>query len=206
MALRMAFDGLNPHNIDVWSALSPLPGRPRQVLDVGCGDGGWYVWIMLQLGVHSQSDSTTRLFDMARAYPRASFMGINVVAPFIDFELVPSNVLFEVADLNDGLDPYYDRYDLVHVAMTRTAVLDMEVTLKELRQCLLPGGILIVVDISDELFHGPLTRVQKAQSDNQDLEPGSVDNGSSLARVLHGMIFCHVCHQQHTLTVLQRLE
>lgn len=41
-ALLVAMDGEFPCPVDVERVLSIVPGgRPRQIMDVGCGDGSW---------------------------------------------------------------------------------------------------------------------------------------------------------------------
>jgi metalloendopeptidase OMA1, mitochondrial len=83
-ALRDILDG---------NVLAPITPGATNILDVGCGSGHWCI-------------------EVANQFPSAAVKGIDL-SP-IQPELVPLNVDFIVADLNEGL--YFDEgsHDLVH--------------------------------------------------------------------------------------------
>jgi len=71
-----------------------LKSGKAKVLDVGCGAGHW-------------------LIEMAKEYPQATFVGIDMSPMFPDVKDTPSNVVFLQLNLNDGIPFPNETFDFV---------------------------------------------------------------------------------------------
>ncbi|CAG8554645.1 158_t:CDS:2 [Funneliformis mosseae] len=95
-----------------------------RVLDVGCGPGTW-------------------ILEMAFDYPDTHFTGIDI-SPMYPKEIKPNNVVFEEADINQGL-PFADNtFDFVVMRNMVNALSDddWQKALKELERVCKPGGFV----------------------------------------------------------------
>ncbi|CAG7852994.1 SubName: Full=Uncharacterized protein {ECO:0000313/EMBL:CCA72732.1} [Serendipita indica DSM 11827] len=122
-AVKLAFEGLNICSEQVDRVLDPLGGQ-KSVLDLGSGSGVWCI-------------------EMAERYPHATILGVDIEPQ--DRSNVPPNYLFEVWDVNSGLEKFYGRYDLVHTRFTTGVFSNPQAALIEMERCLKPGGLLIVI-------------------------------------------------------------
>jgi chemotaxis methyl-accepting protein methylase len=65
----------------------------------------------------------------------------------LDVKSFPSNVSFEIDDINHGLAETYENYfDVIHMRCVMAGIKDMKVTLHDLERCMRPGGLLVVMD------------------------------------------------------------
>ncbi|PVG03326.1 hypothetical protein CPB86DRAFT_793754 [Serendipita vermifera] len=127
LAILIGMDGLYPCPEVVESVLAPEDGVTRRIADIGCGTGSWAI-------------------EMARRFPHASVLGIDLAPPPVDAGEIPSNVQFEIDDVNFGLSHFYDQFDLIHTRCISAGINDMDKTMRELQLCLKPGGLLLIVD------------------------------------------------------------
>jgi hypothetical protein len=128
---------------------------------------------------------------MAIKFPSAIVMGIHPIAPtfVIDQDSLPTNIHFEIDDINQSLSAHYDQYDLIHVHMMKSSIKNMEYTMKELLKCLLPGGFIFVMDMDYDIYHVDAhKKVAMMRMDNSNDKDGVTAKGSLLARLFHGML------------------
>ncbi|KAF4956934.1 hypothetical protein FSARC_11451 [Fusarium sarcochroum] len=107
------------------------PDDPFEILDVGAGSGLWAC-------------------DMARRYPQANLLGIDLSSALLP-EDVPPNVTFEIAD---ATDPWPARtYDFIHMRnLSGGGVRDWSALLAEAYTHLKPGGQLEFTEIRPHFF------------------------------------------------------
>lgn len=112
------------------------------ILDCGHGSG---IWVM----------------EMARAYPTACIVGVDVAATELPYDVIPHNVNFQRVDILEGLPYMSNSFDMVHERLLGlgTPADKWEAMLKEQYRVLKPGG-LIQVDEFDLVFHndGPISQ------------------------------------------------
>ncbi|KIO32954.1 hypothetical protein M407DRAFT_241205 [Tulasnella calospora MUT 4182] len=101
-------------------------GSPM-VLDIGTGSGSWVV-------------------DMARQYPHAEVIGMDLAPP--NFAVAPPpNVRIECDDANLGLSQYFpESFDVVHCRCITTGIINYRTLLEQIYAALRPGGVLLTVD------------------------------------------------------------
>ncbi|PVF99500.1 S-adenosyl-L-methionine-dependent methyltransferase [Serendipita vermifera] len=132
VAFVIGMKGLVPCPEVVDACLRPLPGITRHILDLGCGTGVW----------------TT---EMARVYPHAYVVGVDLAPVPIDASILPSNCRFEVDDVNLGLEHFYGQYDVVHARLISSGIKNYRTMMEEAEKCLKPGGVVIFID-HDAMF------------------------------------------------------
>ncbi|PVF94110.1 hypothetical protein CPB86DRAFT_800707 [Serendipita vermifera] len=135
VALMVAMGGIYPCPEVVEAILSPSDGQTKHIIDVGCGTGSWAI-------------------EMAHRFPHASVLGVDVVPSPVNPAVLPSNVQFEICNVNFGMSRFYDRYDLVHVRCIGGGMTDMDRTIVELQRCLKPGGMLLIIDGEPIIYKG----------------------------------------------------
>ncbi|KIM25768.1 hypothetical protein M408DRAFT_203865 [Serendipita vermifera MAFF 305830] len=108
--------------------LAPRPGETIEVVDLGCGTGTWAL-------------------SMAKRFPHAQVLGIDVSPNPLNPTLLTANIRFEVEDINTGLAHYANRFDLVHMRCVGGGLLDYTQAITYAAQCVKPGGVLIVADL-----------------------------------------------------------
>ncbi|KAJ3823393.1 S-adenosyl-L-methionine-dependent methyltransferase [Lentinula raphanica] len=119
--------GLIPTNIkdQVHQLLGVNQERPAVVLDVGCGSG---IWAM----------------SMAREYPRAQFVGLDLNAQ--KFPDAPKNFRFIKGDLDETLPLFNNQASIVHCRCVAQHVRDPRALILLLSQALRPDGLLLLAD------------------------------------------------------------
>jgi trans-aconitate methyltransferase len=133
---------------------------------------------------------------MARRFPHASVLGVDLAPPPVDTGTFPPNLRFEIDDINLGLTHFYDQYDVVHVRCVIGGIKNMDETIVEFQKCLKPGGVLIVMD-GDHIYESR-ERMAKLKKLPEDPDVSSVhEHGSYLRRIIVGM-----CLRSHSLSFL----
>lgn len=127
VGLVLALGELYPAGEEVRAILAPVPGQTKRILDLGCGTG---VWTM----------------DMAREFPHAEVVGVDLAPVPIDPETLPPNCRFEIDDINLGLDHLKDTFDVVHVRFVGSGLKDFKKTMDDASRCLKPGGIALWIE------------------------------------------------------------
>lgn len=84
--------------------------------------------------------------EIARRYPHASIVAVDLAPPPLDISTIPSNLRFEIDDVNHGLRHFYDQFDFVHVRCIISGVTDYGNLMQEVEKCLKPGGLVIFMD------------------------------------------------------------
>ncbi|KAG8912914.1 hypothetical protein FRC00_003500 [Tulasnella sp. 408] len=128
-ALYLVLDGLYAAPDLVAKAMAPRQNRPPAVFDIGTGSGTWAM-------------------DMAREFPHAEVVGIDLAPPTLHSEGIPNNCRFEVDDVNLDLSHYAD--DTIH----------------RVAQTLRSGGVLLLCSPAYNFFdenRRPLPVVEEGQ-------------------------------------------
>jgi SAM-dependent methyltransferase len=93
---------------------------------------------------------------------------------------LPSGIEFRRHDVNDGLAPFYDEFDVVHCRCVASGIESYRNLLQEAVKCLRPGGIAIFIEGDFDLFTPDQKTIQEPASDTNP-------NGSWLQRWMQGM-------------------
>lgn len=132
-----------------------------------------------------------RVIEMARKYPHASVIGIDLAPPPVDTSQLPSNLRFEIDDVNHGLMHFHNQFDLVHMRSVSGGIQRFEETMKELEQCLKPGGLVIIVDGDGTIYSED--RLHPAKLPSGDWHSDSDREGSWFRKVVLGEIHLYMC-------------
>ncbi|KIO23677.1 hypothetical protein M407DRAFT_26880 [Tulasnella calospora MUT 4182] len=148
----------------VKSTLSPQENTMRRILDVGAGSGKWYnEFARFRIVSYLYF---IRAIEMARKFPHADVLGINLVEPNIlsdPTRPVPSNCSFQIADANKDMGKISSGYDLVHVRFIEAGIDDSDLFFYDAARILRPGGLLLLVGGDVQLVdeHGKYVPLQK---------------------------------------------
>lgn len=93
-----------------------------------------------------------RCMEMARQYPHALVLGIDVSPTPIDFSLIPDNLSFEIDDVNQGLEHFHGQYDVIHMRSVMTGIYDIDKTVEDIQLCLKPGGVIILICADIQIY------------------------------------------------------
>ncbi|KAK3196820.1 hypothetical protein K4F52_000164 [Lecanicillium sp. MT-2017a] len=121
----------------------PPMRSPKKILDCGCGAGNWAV-------------------DVAEQYPESEVLGIDV-SPFMLPEDPPSNLEFQIDDLNGSFTFPPNEFDLVHSQMLAGGIhaSRWQSYVNDIFRVLKPGGWCQMIEL-----------YLNAQSDNGTLADG----------------------------------
>jgi hypothetical protein len=123
---------------------------------------------------------------MARRFPHASVLGVDLAPPPVDTGGFPPNLQFEIDDINFGLSHFYDQYDVVHVRCVMGGIKDMDQSIVEFQKCLKPGGILLIIE-GDMNLHETRDTAARLKKLPEDPDVSSVaEDGSWLRRMVLG--------------------
>jgi SAM-dependent methyltransferase len=115
---------------------------------------------------------------MARRFPHAQVLGIDLAPIPLNPDQLTPNIRFEIDDINLGLAHYGGRFDLVHMRCVGGGS-DYAQTINYAAQCVKPGGVLLLLDIDLQLCAEDKVSAQKMLTPNQP-------EGSWLQRYIHG--------------------
>ncbi|KAG8814324.1 hypothetical protein FRC17_001199, partial [Serendipita sp. 399] len=131
-------------------------------------------------------------------FPHATFLGVDLIPCPRPTSDIPANCMFEIDDINQGLEHFEGKFDLVHVSNYRK-------TMEEISLCLKPGGLALFIDGDFELLEEDRTTVLPmaltdreireivARSEREgrplsEAEKKSLEEGSWLQRMLYEMV------------------
>src|SRR4051812_37332354 len=104
---------------------------------------------------------------MAKQFPHASVLGIDIVPVPLKPELLTSNIRFEMDDVNSGLPHYAGRFDLVHMRMVGGGLPEYSEAITTAARCLKPGGVLVVIELDTLLCAEDMVSSQKMFTPDQ---------------------------------------
>ncbi|KAL7269431.1 hypothetical protein RUND412_007913 [Rhizina undulata] len=102
--------------------------KPQRILDLGTGSGLWAI-------------------DVADQYPHAGIVGVDLSA--IQPNWVPTNVTFEVDDIEETWQYHDNSFDFIHIRNMAGSVTDWKKLYRQAFKALKPGGWIEVQEFSD---------------------------------------------------------
>ncbi|CAB4405431.1 unnamed protein product [Rhizophagus irregularis] len=156
-----------------------LKSGNAKVLDIGCGAGHWII-------------------DMAKEYPQATFVGIDMSPIFPDVKDIPSNVIFLQLNLNDGIPFPNETFDFVFQRFLCNCVVleKWKFYVKEMIRVTIPGGWLeffeFEIDNSDKQLIEAIHSGFKAKGINSSPEtcvPQFLEKCQELSKVHYKEIY-----------------
>lgn len=135
MAIGLGLQGLFPNGDIVRAILQTKDGEGKSILDLGCGTGVWSL-------------------EMAKAYPRARVVGIDLAPVPIDPETKPPNCTFEIDNINNGLTHFDKQFDVINARLIGFGLQNFRKSMVDVARCLKPGGIVIWLDGDYDLYWG----------------------------------------------------
>ena len=139
---RLKFQHYALRHILKGNYVAPISDSTTRILDVGTGTGQW-------------------AYEMARAFPFAQVVGLDLEPPMVPTWEVPPNYQFVQGDLRYGL-PFADHtFDFVHQRLLGAALPTScwSYIISELVRVTRPGGYIELLEITDTFFQqGPATK------------------------------------------------
>lgn len=112
-------------------------------------------------------------------------IGIDLAPVPVDSTVIPSNLQFEIDDINLGLKHYENQIDVAHARLVGIGLRDSRKSVQDVIRCLKPGGLVIWLDGDYDMYTGynfdyllPATEIHPS--------------GSYLQRILHGLCLSFV--------------
>ncbi|KAK4182903.1 S-adenosyl-L-methionine-dependent methyltransferase [Podospora australis] len=99
--------------------IAPIPPSPQKILDLGTGSGIWAI-------------------DIADQFPSASVIGVDIAATQPD--VVPSNLVFEIDDIENDWLWGSNTFDFIHARELIMAIRDWPRLFSQAYNALKPGG------------------------------------------------------------------
>ncbi|KAG8976990.1 endoplasmic reticulum retention protein [Tulasnella sp. 425] len=151
-ALVCFLGGLFPWPDKVREALRPQPGYTPGILDIGTGQFGYSdppSFIFTPDGNHNSTTQKLKgsgiwAIQMARKYPHAEVVGLDLAPPLVPLDSIPENCRFELDDANLSLSHYANSFDVVHARASDPGIKDFDTFLYNMAEILRPGGVLIL--------------------------------------------------------------
>lgn len=123
-----------------------------------------------------------RAIEMARQYPHASVIGVDLAPTSLDPSLFPPNITFEVDDVNKGLAHFHGQFDVVHARCISGGIQRFGEMMEDAERCLKPGGVAIFVDGDGTIYS--TDRLHPAKFP----EEASKEEGSWFRKVVRGIV------------------
>jgi len=117
---------------------------------------------------------------MAREFPHAQVVGIDLAPVPVEPETLPSNCRFEVDDINRGLARFEGQFDLIHIRLVGSGCKDFYKAMSDVEKCLKPGGLVIWMDVDYDMY--ATTAFTYSRPPASELNP----SGAWLVRILYG--------------------
>ncbi|KAG9008864.1 hypothetical protein FRB94_012833 [Tulasnella sp. JGI-2019a] len=136
--LSLVMDSLYAAPELVRRAMVPRPNVVSAVLDIGTGSGSWAM-------------------DMAREFPHADVVGLDLVPPNVSQEDIPSNCRFEVDDVNLDMSHYAKSFNIVHMRSIAMGVNNFQDLIHRLAQTLRADGAILLVGGDYRLYREDLS-------------------------------------------------
>lgn len=89
---------------------------------------------------------------MAKRYPHAKVTGVDLAPNVLDQTIIPSNLHFEVDDVNNGLRRFHDKFDVVHARCILGGIYNPDRTMEDMQLCLKPGGLVIFIEGDIDMY------------------------------------------------------
>ncbi|KAG9029522.1 hypothetical protein FRB95_005243 [Tulasnella sp. JGI-2019a] len=121
--IRLRYRGLYLRSDDVRRVLAVRTGYTPTVLDIGTGSGIWAV-------------------EMAREFPHAQVLGIDLVSPVLPIP-PPPNCRFQSHDVNYGLDRFGMTFDIINIRCVDQGITSQYGLVSAVEKALRPGGLFL---------------------------------------------------------------
>jgi 2-polyprenyl-3-methyl-5-hydroxy-6-metoxy-1,4-benzoquinol methylase len=94
-----------------------------------------------------------RTIAMAREFPHAEVVGVDLAPCPIDSEELPSNCRFEIDDINLGIAQHFrEQFDLIHCRLIASGIQDFRKAMVDIEHCLKPGGMVVWMDVDFDMY------------------------------------------------------
>ncbi|CAG8733878.1 2591_t:CDS:2, partial [Acaulospora colombiana] len=90
--------------------------------------------------------------EMAKQFPWAEVVGVDLAPCPIATESLPPNCRFEVDDINLGLTHFENQFDVVHLRFVAGGMKNFAQRMKDVHSCLKPGGIVLWIEMDYSLY------------------------------------------------------
>ena len=104
---------------------------------------------------------------MAKRFPWATVLGIDLAPVPLNPDLLTDNIRFEIDNITLGLPHCVGRFDFVHMRCVGGGLPDYAGAITIAARCLKPGGLLIISEIDTFLCAEDMVSSQKMATPNQ---------------------------------------
>ncbi|KAG8819119.1 hypothetical protein FRC17_010601 [Serendipita sp. 399] len=186
--------------LGVWD-LEPLRNLIADALETEGPDRKAALRIRPMVSIVSSTGKQQQMaLEFSTEYSKVKVMAIDETPQMTD--KLPSNLEFQQHDVNEGLELYYDSYDIVHCRCIGAGITSYRQLLTEVFKCLRPGGVALFIEGDfDLLAENQMTIIEPASDSNP--------NGSWLQRwvqtVRKGQVrLCHLRDSDDSPETLDR--
>lgn len=89
---------------------------------------------------------------MAREFPEAEVIGVDLAPCPVDPESLPPNCRFEIDNVNLGLAHFRDQFDFIHCRLIASGIQDFKKSMRDVEMCLRPGGMVVWMDVDFDMY------------------------------------------------------